>query len=580
MTEQTQQARRQQVMEELCGASIRGLTGQGDLHFRGHHLHQGLRRLPVHAPHLNIDVDLDSFQDLRGVTDAVGLRFLHHDRALHHRLRPDQPQQLIERLVFELLEQLRVESLVPENLVGLRRNLIARFHQWCRDFRADGLADNNLGIFIFTIAQVCWAKLNTLQVMEEMEDFIEPTRWDLAPIIGHDLAGMKREREDQAAFAVHALAIAKVISDKILEHSVDEDGNEQPPELDEDDDKGSRHKLMLDFDDSELDDALALALSGYSKTLGESDVGYRVFSRKFDREAKAHELVRVDQRLKFREQLDQKIRTQGVNVAGLARKLAKLFAQPERDGWLFGQEEGYIDGRRLSTLITSPSERRLFRWQRYQAKSSCTFTFLIDCSGSMKAYIEDIAVLIDVFGRALEQAGVTVEVLGFTTGGWNGGRVTKEWTRAGRPKQAGRLNERLHIIYKDADTSWKRARSSIAGLLRPDLFRESINGEALLWAVDRLKQQDSQRKIITVLSDGSPVDTATNRENDAFYLDNHLKETVIELEQAGEVEVYGLGVGLDLSPFYSQCLAMDLSQGLNNEVLNEILELLQGRHRR
>lgn len=577
--EQVQQAvRRQQVVEELCGASIRALTGEGDLHFRGRHLHKGLRRIPVHAPHLNVDVDLDSFQDLRGVTDAVGLRRLHHDRDLHRELRPNK---LIERLVFELLEQLRVESLVSLELVGMRQNLIDRFHSWCRAFRADGLADNNLGIFIFTIAQVCWAKLNTLQVLEEMEDFIEPTRWDLAPIIGHALAGMKRARNDQAAYAEYALEISKIISDKILEHSVDEDGNEKPPEPEEDeDDKGSRHKLMLDFDDTELDDALALALSGQSKVLGDSEEGYRVFSTKFDRESKAHELVRAEQRLEYRERLDQRIRTQGVNIAGLARKLAKLFAVPERDGWLFGQEEGYLDGRRLTTLITSPSERRLFRWERYQPKSSCTFTFLIDCSGSMKAYIEDIAILIDVLGRALEQAGVSVEILGFSTGGWNGGRVTKEWTRAGRPKHPGRLNERLHIIYKDADTSWKRARSSIAGLLKPEVFRESINGEALLWASDRLKKRESKRRIITVLSDGSPVDAATNRENDEFYLDNHLKDTVIQLEQEGEVEVYGLGVGLDLSPFYSNCLAVDLSQGLNNEVLNEILELLSGRHHR
>ena len=282
----------------------------------------------------------------------------------------------------------------------------------------------------------------------------------------------------------------------------------------------------------------------------------------------------------MRERLDERVREQGVNVARLARQLAALFAQPEREGWLFGEEEGQIDGRRLAQLVSSPAERHLFRQERFQPKPHTLVSLLIDCSGSMKGHIEAVAVLVDVFGRALQQAGISTEVLGFTTGAWNGGRVQRDWMALGRPSHPGRLNEVTYMVYKDADTSWRRARSAMAALLKPDLFREGIDGEALDWACTRMNGRDESRRVLLVISDGCPMDTATNLANDTFYLDNHLKDVVARRERLGEVEIYGLGVGLDLSPYYSRCLALDLSQGLSNAVFAEILQMLGGHRRR
>ena len=413
-------------------------------------------------------------------------------------------------------------------------------------------------------------------MLEETEDFIEATRAGIAPLLGHELAALKRHRHDQAAYAEAALAIARTIDDMITAAQADQaaDGSEG-----DDAEDAAAFKLLLDFDDGD-DTGIAAVTTGHSKVFADADTGYRIFTSEYDREISAGSLVRPALLRELRERLDDRIREQGVNVARLSRQLEALFAQSERDGWSFGEEEGYIDGRRLAQLISSPSEHRLFRRDRLQPRPNTLVSLLIDCSGSMKAYIEPVAVLVDLFGRALQQAGVAIEVLGFTTGAWNGGRVQRDWLAKGRPAHPGRLNEVTYMVYKDAETSWRRARPSIAAMLKPDLFREGVDGEAVDWACTRLIGHDETRRVLIVISDGCPMDTATNLANDQFYLDNHLKEVVAQREQQGEVEIYGLGVGLNLSPYYSRCLALDLSQGITNKMFAEIVELLGGHHRR
>jgi cobaltochelatase CobT len=198
----------------------------------------------------------------------------------------------------------------------------------------------------------------------------------------------------------------------------------------------------------------------------------------------------------------------------------------------------------------------------------------------MKAHIEPVAVLVDVLARALEQAQVNTEILGYTTGAWNGGRCQLEWLGKGRPKYPGRLNELCHMVFKNVDSSWRRARTDIAALLKADLFREGIDGEAVEWACHRMIGRSEERRILIVISDGCPMDTATGLANDRYYLDTHLKQVINLLETKREVDVYGLGVGLDLSPYYTNCLALDLSETLSNQVFEEILQLLAGRHHR
>ena len=567
-------ARHQQIVEELCAAAIRALSGDADLHFRSRRLHRGRRALPLFAPHLHPSLETDDFGSFRGAADGLALRLLHSDAALHERLRPDEP---VERLVFELLEQIRVEALVPPGMPGVASNLRHRYEAWSRSFHHSGLTDSARGLLLYTVAQICRARVTNEPVLAETEDLMEATRAALSPLIGHALAGLRRDRHDQAAYAGHALAIARTIAQML--HGDDLEPLGERRDGDDIDTERAAFSLLMDLD-AQISERFTSAVSGRSRVLEESADGYRVFTAAYDREVQAATLVRAELLREYREKLDARIAVQGVNVARLARELRALLAQPAYDGWDSAQEEGRIDGRRLAQLISSPTERRLFRSERIEPVADCVVTWLIDCSGSMREHVESVATIVDMFVRALEQAGATSEILGFTTGAWNGGRALRDWQRAGRPAHPGRLNERCHLVFKDADTGWRRARPQIAALLKGDLFREGIDGEAVRWAYGRLRERPEGRKLLLVVSDGSPMDSATNLANDAHYLDQHLVQEVQRIEQAGDVQVFGVGVGLDLSPYYSASLVLDLPGSTGNQVLRELLEMIAGRHRR
>ena len=593
MSDIQQAAKAQQRVEELCAAAVRALSGEPDLHFRGRRLHRGRRALPLYAPHLHPSLEEDDFASFRGAADGVALRLTRSDPALHQRLRPNDP---VARLVFEMLEQFRVESQVDPAMPGVRRNLRHRFEAWLTAFHASGLTASERGLLLFTVAQVCRSRVTLEPPLAPIEDLLEATRNGLAPRIGHALAGLRRHRAEQAAYAPHALAIAQQVSEMIA--SLDEDGAAAAGRAgagDDDGDDGERAAFGLVMDiDTRFEGGVAGASVGRSAALDASGDGYRVFTTAYDREHLAASLVRTAQLHEQREHLDRRIASQGVHLARLARDLKSLLAEPQRDGWDSAQEEGLIDGRRLAQLVAVPTERRLFRRQRDEPQADCVLSWLIDCSGSMREHIESVAMLADVMARALELAGVASEVLGFTTGAWHGGRAQRDWLAAGRPPQPGRLNEVHHLVFKDADTPWRRARPGIAALLKADLFKEGIDGEAVDWACRRLQGRDEKHKLLVVVSDGCPMDGATTLANGAQYLDQHLREVVarherggpfprqipqcaarrLPYQRGGAVSVFGLGVGLDLSPYYSRAQAIDLSATVGQAVFRDVIELL------
>ena len=557
--------RQAQQVEELCAATLRAMTGDGELHYAGHRLQRGLRVVPVYAPHLQTSAADDDFAACRAAADGMALRLLHSDAELHRRHCPADP---VERLIFELLEQLRVETLVPDAMPGMAANLRQRFEAWSRAFHESGLTDSSLGILLYTVTQLCWSRLNALPVLEE--DLIETTRAGIAPVIGTPLAGLRRTRHEQDAYAVHALAIARIVGERVQAEI--EDSGDDTESAQEAAKRG--FALLLDFDREETE-AFAVADTGASKAFAASESGYRVFTTRFDVELNAVGLVRKALLNEYRERLDARVARQGINFSRLARVFAAVLTTPEKDGWRFDEEDGRIDGRRLAQLVSSPAERRLFRQDHVRPRATSAVGILIDCSGSMTGLSETLATMVDILVRALDMAGVDSEVLGFTTGAWNGGRAAKEWQAAGRPPHPGRLNEVCHLVFKDAARNWRRARAGIAALLKSDLFREGIDGEAVDWACDRLLARDAERRILLVISDGCPMDSATSLANDAFYLDNHLQQVVARREREGGVEILGLGVGLDLSPFYRRVASADFSQGLDNALFFEIAGLMR-----
>ncbi len=573
--EQTQSQQQQKAIE-LCGGVVRAYTKDAHLYFRGPFLYRNQQRVPLYACHIQSDLVKDSFVALRGVADSINLRYQFTDEALHHSL---LPEERLERFMFELLEQLRVESLVPEIYKGMRSNMLHRFEEWSLRYHHAGLTESSIGLLIYVLAQVCWSRFNNVPVTEETEDLLEATRAGISPMIGKQLYGMKQNLSDQAVFAEYALQLAKQFNSMVRDDSSDDDDDDDDDEKDIDslleEIEAPEFQLLLNFDEN--DDHIFMVSSGESKSWLETDAVYKIFTTKYDKTSHADKLVRPIQLKALRSHLDDSIVKQGINMPRLARQLKFLFATPEYDDWNYAQEQGYIDGRRLSQLVSSPTEKRLFKDRRERPQADCVLSFLVDCSGSMKQHAENIAIMLDIFARAADLSGIKTEILGFTTGNWSGGKPKKEWISQGKPKNPGRLNETNHIIYKAAEQSWKQARNSISGLMKADLFREGVDGEAITWAAQRLLNRPEQKKLLTVISDGSPMDSATNIANDAYYLDNHLKDVIGQYEQQAGLAIFGLGVELDLSVYYRNYTILHLDENLNNATFNDILKMWQSR---
>lgn len=258
----------------------------------------------------------------------------------------------------------------------------------------------------------------------------------------------------------------------------------------------------------------------------------------------------------------------------LVQRLRRALTVYSNPHWVNDQEDGYIDGARLSQLVSNPNERRLFRQAMLTAHTPCSISFLVDCSGSMKHHAETVTLMVDMLSRALEQAGAQTEVLGFSTHAWNGGKPFKRWMARQRPANPGRLNEVSHRIFKSAHTSWKRANRDITALMKLDYYREGIDGEAVQWACRRLLSQQSERRILYVLSDGCPMDSATQLGNHEHYLENHLLQVLAQASQQG-IEVWGIGIGLDLGRLYTNTLIADFEHGLDNHFLDDFVRSLR-----
>lgn len=562
-----EQVRKRQI-ERHCAATIRALSGHPRAEYRRELLFEDGRGVDLYSPHLAADVVNHSLERCRGIADAMALRLVHTDFELHRSL---QPKDEIGRMVFDILEQMRAECLAPRDMKGLQRNLDRAFQEWCRESRRSGLTENELGLLIYSVIQVVRARLISEQQEEEVECLIESTRFKLAPLIGDQLAQLRAKRFDQEAYAKLALTISNAVSEMARAAAGDD--------LDHEVSK-ARHRLLMPRQHESDDRYVEGGAAGAGQTLGAEDEGepYPIFCRDHDREVEGRSLYRLAQRTRFRQQLDKLVAAQAVSAPRLAQRLKNLFAVLERSGWSFGEEEGYLDGRRLSQLAANSSYTRVFKQQRYSPWCDTVVTFLLDNSGSMKRQrFEAVAVMVDIYSRALELAGIRSEILGFTTGGWTGGESIKAWRAAGMPSHPGRLNDRLHIVYKDADTSWRRARYSIASLLNTNHFREGLDGEALEWAAQRLRLMNESRKCLVVISDGAPMDSATAHYNDEYFLERHLKQVVRKLERDPSIELTAIGIALDMGEFFGRSVALDLTGTLGNRVFRALEDLYGAR---
>ena len=238
-------------------------------------------------------------------------------------------------------------------------------------------------------------------------------------------------------------------------------------------------------------------------------------------------------------------------VTRLANRLQRRLLAQQARSWDFDQEEGMLDAARLARVIVSPRHRSVFKVERETEFKDTVVSLLIDNSGSMRGRpIAIAAICADILARTLERCGVATEVLGFTTRGWKGGQSREAWLAAGRPPNPGRLNDLRHIVYKRADEPYRHARRNLGLMMREGLLKENIDGEALLWAHNRLIARPEERRILMVISDGAPVDDSTASANGGSYLERHLRQVIEWIEKESPVELIAIGIGHDVTRYY------------------------------
>lgn len=547
---------RRRHAERHGAAVVRAVSGRTDAEWRGQRLSIGRRSVPIATPYLVGSLDRpDGTIDerrTRGVADGLGMLVRHSDLDLHAEL---SPTPLLERIVFDALEQLRCDSLTPPHLRGQRANLNAAFDAWSLEARAHRVAESRTSLLVFTVIHMVNARLMARTMPEDVDELTEATRFHLAPVIGHALRALPGTRDDQRAFAAAAAEIARLVSDIA--------GDADDAAVSE---SATRHRLVIPADWAAEETNELAGGDTHVSAIDDGDTGrtasfdhvgdYRVFSTAHDREVAGYSLHRAAKLHEVRAQLDAMVSAQAVSIPRLAARLLAMFGAPQDDDWAFGVDSGVLDARRLSQLVANPANREVFRRPHLQPASHTAVTFLIDNSGSMKRQrFEAVAVLIDTFSRALDLAGITSEVLGFTTGAWAGGRAIDEWRAAGEPADPGRLNEALHIVYKAADARWRSSRTSLAALAYPMHFREGLDGEALAWAHDRLAHRPEPRKVLVMITDGSPTDAATANVNRPGFLDDHLAGVADRIERHHRVT----GRGIELA-------SIDVDTGARTQV--------------
>ena len=305
---------------------------------------------------------------------------------------------------------------------------------------------------------------------------------------------------------------------------------------------------------------------------------YNIYTTQFDEVAKAENLETDEEINILRNNLDQQLVTFQDLITKLANKLQRQLLAKQNRSWEFDLEEGLLDSSKLPRVIMDPHHSLSFKKEKDLDFKDTVVTLLIDNSGSMRGRPITIAALCaDILSRTLERCSVKVEILGFTTKNWKGGKSRELWNNNNKPKKPGRLNDLRHIIYKNADTHWRQSKKNLGLMLKEGLLKENIDGEAISWAFNRIKKRKEVRKILMVISDGAPVDDSTLSVNSGDYLEKHLKKIVKFIENKTDIEILAIGIGHDVSRYYNKAIKITDVQELGDVMISQLSSLFENK---
>jgi cobaltochelatase CobT len=543
---------------------------------------------------------------VRGAADALALRLRYHDAQLHARR---LPQNEVARAIFEGVEQARVEALGARRMTGLAANLAAMLDQRYRRQGYDRLTERSDSTLAEAIRLLTREQLTGAPPPPAAQRLVDLWRPFLEGRIGRDIRDLDRLVDDQDSYGKAARKLIKDLDLDLGEadassESEDKDGEgedsgdaESQNESGEGSVAGAQSALESGIPESKQDDGDAGAeeISGeLMPGAGDDDPGrpgrpgilprnsnaaddpaaYRAFTAQFDETTNAEDLCDPEELTRLRSLLDQQLAHLQSVIARLANRLQRRLLAKQTRAWEFDLEEGILDAARLSRIVTNPVYPLSYKREKETDFRDTVVTLLIDNSGSMRGRPITVAAMsADILARTLERCGVKVEILGFTTRAWKGGQSREQWIGAGKTPNPGRLNDLRHIVYKSADAPWRRARRSLGLMLREGILKENIDGEALLWAHNRLLARNEQRRILMVISDGAPVDDSTLSVNPGNYLEKHLRQVIEEIERHSPVELTAIGIGHDVTRYYRRAVTIVDAEQLGGTMLERLAEL-------
>ena len=555
------------------------------------------------------DLNSDDVARVRGEADNLAIKLRHHDERLHSQLRPSGQSA---REIFDMVEQSRVEALGTAHRPGVGRNLAVILEDQYQRKGFESVTDRR------DVAMSDVVRLLTREAFTGMPPppaaaaAVDLWRPEIGAKIAEDLNSLRALLGDQQAFAKAARQLIDDLDVELGDDSMSDDnsddseGDDDSGDSDDSADSGTRG-MSEDGDESEMTTA---EMEAGDETMesddisdmdmepggaddetttpgappspppmagdGRNDKGYRPFTSEFDEVVAAADLCDSDELSRLRGLLDQQIaHLQGV-IAKLANRLQRRLMAKQNRSWEFDLDEGILDAGRLSRVVTTPLQPLSFKLEHDTDFRDTVVTLLIDNSGSMRGRpISIAAICADILARTLERCAVKVEILGFTTRAWKGGSAREQWIAAGKPANPGRLNDLRHIVYKAADAPWRRARKSLGLMLREGILKENIDGEALMWAHQRLLARPEERRILMVISDGAPVDDSTLSVNPGNYLERHLREVIRYIETRSPVELIAIGIGHDVTRYYRRAVTIVDAEQLGGTMMDQLTALFE-----
>jgi cobaltochelatase CobT len=567
--------------------------GQGPAVMRGNKL-----RVPLP----NLGASAEEIDAVRGMGDAFALKLRYHDAELHRRRLPTGGPA---EEMFQWIEEARIASIGALRMEGVAHNMDASLELQCRQAAFDTITVESEAPLGVAVGLLVRQHLTGRALPPSAENVVQFWRDYVEEHAGSDIDALRDHLFDQNRFAD---ICKRILRDLGLEVELDE-----PPQSEESQDEienvdeGSESDSEATPEDVNLDDAMVDESTEGDSTQMEMDADvdfdeegaeadpddapapapddlgriglgrdYHPYTTAFDETVRAESLCDPDEMVRLRALLDQQLVSLQHATSRLANRLQRKLMAKQNRTWDFDLEEGMLDSARLPQVIIDPMNPLAFKQEKEMKFRDTVVSILIDSSGSMRGRSITIAAMCaDILGRTLERCSVRVEILGFTTRAWRGGQSREQWIVAGKPANPGRLNDLRHIIYKAADDTWQRTRRNLGLMMREELLKENIDGEALLWAHNRLVTRHEQRKVLMVISDGLPVDNSTLLVNPSNYLEQHLKYAIDMIENRSPVELIAIGIGHDVTHHYRRAVTITDAEQLGGAMTEQLAALFE-----